>query len=62
MAACRSECGLMCRDARDRRDARDHPVHVASVDRLPGDRPKHQRPGRALAAAGFQGPEHGDGH
>ena len=63
MAACRSEWGLMCRGMPGGlRDAGDHPVDVASVDRLAGDRPQHERPGRALAAAGLERPEDGDGH
>ena len=42
----RDPCGL--------RDPRHHPVDVAPVCRLAGDRAQHQRPGGALAAAGLQ--------
>ena len=62
MAACRSEWGLMCRGMPATFAIRsDHPVDVAAVDRLAGDRPQDQRPVGALAAAGLQDPEHRDG-
>ena len=39
----------------------DHAVDVASVDRVAGDRSQYQRPGGALAPAGLQDPQDGDG-
>jgi hypothetical protein len=51
----------MARDPGGLRDAGDHAVSVASVDRLAGDRSQHQRPGVALAPTGLQHSEHRDG-
>ena len=50
----------MCRgDPGGLRDAGDHPVDVASVDRPPGDRSEHEWPTDALTAAGLERSEHG---
>jgi hypothetical protein len=49
------------RDASGFRDPGDHAVGVASVDGLAGDRSQDQWPVGALAAAGFQNAQDGDG-
>lgn len=60
MAACRGEWGAdVSRDRGGLRDARDHPVDVAPIDRLAGDRSRHQRSRRALATANLKRSEHG---
>jgi hypothetical protein len=48
-------------DAGGSGDALHHPVDVAPVDRLAAGRPKDERAGGALAAAGLQDAQDGDG-
>ncbi len=51
----------MARDASGLRDAADHAVDVAAVDRLLTLRAERERAGGPFAAAGLQRPEHRDG-
>lgn len=56
MAACRSEWADVPGNAGCLRDPGDHSVCVAPANGLAAERPPDQRPGDAVAVAGFQDP------